>query len=51
MIVESGVPTLTVAKENNLKGNATHAHTVAEKLKPFTIYKAILHLQQSGGRY
>ena len=39
MLVESGVPALTVAKENNLQSNATHAHTVAEKLKPFTIYK------------
>ena len=40
MLVESGgVPALTVAKENNLQSNATHAHTVAEKLTPFTIYK------------
>ena len=39
MLVESGVPTLTVAKENYLQRNATHAHTVAEKLKSFTIYK------------
>ena len=40
MLVESGgVPTLTVAKENNLQRTATHAHTVAEKLEPFTIYK------------